>query len=82
VITYGFDQFQTYIGPGLPASDKSKNCQLHLNLVYPGGFQYAVVDATYHGWARLDEGVTGSFITTYYFSQDAGKTVSPTIPNP
>jgi hypothetical protein len=48
-----------------------------LNLAYPGGFQYAVVDATYHGWARLDEGVTGSFITTYYFSQDAGTTVSP-----
>ncbi|OAL00997.1 hypothetical protein IQ06DRAFT_325707 [Phaeosphaeriaceae sp. SRC1lsM3a] len=74
VITYGFDQFQTYIGPNIAASEKSKNCQLHLNLKYPGGFQYAVVDATYHGWARLDDGVTGSFITTYYFSQDAGKT--------
>ncbi|KAI4642534.1 uncharacterized protein J4E78_010217 [Alternaria triticimaculans] len=74
VITYGFDQFQTYIGPGTVPADRSKNCQLHLNLKYPGGFQYAVVDATYHGWARLDEGVTGSFITTYYFSQDAGKT--------
>ncbi|CAI9637644.1 hypothetical protein CC77DRAFT_1043069 [Alternaria alternata] len=74
VVTYGFDQFQTYIGPGTTPADRSKNCQLHLNLKYPGGFQYAVVDATYHGWARLDEGVTGSFITTYYFSQDAGKT--------
>jgi hypothetical protein len=93
VVTYGFDAFQTYIGPGtVPAgklnailptpklhtnnhsTDRSKNCQLHLNLKYPGGFQYAVVDATYHGWARLDEGVTGNFITTYYFSQDAGKT--------
>ncbi|ORX98027.1 hypothetical protein BCR34DRAFT_157799 [Clohesyomyces aquaticus] len=74
VITYGFDQFQTYIGPGTKASDHSKNCQLHLNLKYPGGFQYAVVDATYHGFARLDSGVTGSFITTYYFSQDAAKT--------
>lgn len=84
VITWGFDQFQTYIGPGTKASDKSKNCQLHLNLAYPGGFQYAVVDATYHGWARMDEGVTGSFITTYYFSQDAGKTVSfpSSLPNP
>ncbi|KAI8938224.1 hypothetical protein NX059_005885 [Plenodomus lindquistii] len=74
VITYGFDAFQTYIGPGTVPADRSKNCQIHLNLQYPGGFQYAVVDATYHGWARLDEGVTGSFITTYYFSQDAGKT--------
>lgn len=76
VITYGFDQFQTYIGPGTKAADHSKNCQLHLNLKYPGGFQYAVVDATYHGFARLDKGVTGTFLTSYYFSQDAAKTVS------
>ncbi|KAF2728324.1 hypothetical protein EJ04DRAFT_449561 [Polyplosphaeria fusca] len=74
VITYGFDLFQTYIGPGTKSSDHSKNCQLHLNLKYPGGFQYAVVDATYHGFARMDKGVTGTFLTTYYFSQDAGKT--------
>jgi len=74
VITYGFDSFQTYIGPGTAPSDHSKNCQLHLDLQYPGGFQYAVVDATYHGWARMDAGVTGSFITSYYFSQDASKT--------
>jgi hypothetical protein len=74
VITYGFDQFQTYIGPGTKPSDKSKNCALHLNLKYPGGFQYAVVDATYHGFARLDKGVTGTFLTTYFFSQDAAKT--------
>ncbi|KAK7192033.1 secreted protein [Paraphaeosphaeria sporulosa] len=74
VITYGFDQFQTYIGPGIPTKDNSRACQLHLNLKYPGGFQYAVVSATYHGWARMDKGVTGDFITSYYFSQDAGKT--------
>ena len=75
VVTYGFDKFQTYIGPGTVQADRSKACQLHLNLKYPGGFQYSVVDATYHGWARLDKGVTGQFITSYYFSQDAGKTV-------
>jgi hypothetical protein len=75
VITYGFDQFQTFIGPGYSGADKSKNCALHLNLKYPGGFQYAVVDATYHGWARLDKGVKGTFVTTYFFSQDAKKTV-------
>ncbi|KAF1973882.1 hypothetical protein BU23DRAFT_506113 [Bimuria novae-zelandiae CBS 107.79] len=74
VITYGFDQFQTYIGPGISPKDNSRACQLHLNLKYPGGFQYAVVAATYHGWARLDKGVTGDFLTTYFFSQDAGKT--------
>ncbi|KAL1887940.1 hypothetical protein Sste5346_009885 [Sporothrix stenoceras] len=76
VVTFGFDKFQTYIGPGYDLGDKSKNCQLHLNLKYPGGFQFAVLDSTYHGFAQLDQGVTGTFYSTYYFSQDAAATTT------
>ncbi|KAI0173687.1 hypothetical protein GGR52DRAFT_401097 [Hypoxylon sp. FL1284] len=76
VITFGFDAFQVYTGPDTKQSDKSKNCQLHLNLKYPGGFQYAVVESTYHGYAQLESGVTGTFYSTYYFSQDAAATTT------
>jgi hypothetical protein len=76
VITFGFDAFQVYIGPGTVQADWTKNCQLHLNLQYPGGFQFSVVESTYHGYAQLDEGVTGNFISSYYFSQDAGSTTT------
>jgi len=76
VVTFGFDGFQTYIGPGTAVSDHTKNCQIHLSLKYPGGFNFAVVDATYHGYAQLDDGVTGTFLSTYYFSQDASATVT------
>ncbi|KAI2634843.1 hypothetical protein GGS26DRAFT_526180 [Hypomontagnella submonticulosa] len=76
VITFGFDAFQVYTGPGTGPSDKSKNCQLHLNLKYPGGFQFAVVESTYHGYAQLEKGVTGTFYSTYYFSQDAAATTT------
>ncbi|KAI1635540.1 hypothetical protein F4809DRAFT_642418 [Biscogniauxia mediterranea] len=76
VLTFGFDAFQTYIGPGTVISDRSKNCQLHLNLKYPGGFQFAVVESTYHGYAQLEEGITGTFYSTYYFSQDAAATTT------
>lgn len=76
-MTFGFDSFQTYIGPTALQADKTKQCQIHLSLQYPGGFQYSVVDATYHGWARLDPGVTGTFISSYFFSQAASQTVSP-----
>ncbi|KIH93793.1 hypothetical protein SPBR_04430 [Sporothrix brasiliensis 5110] len=76
VVTFGFDKFQTFIGPGYDLGDKTKNCQLHLNLKYPGGFQFAVLDSTYHGFAQLDSGVTGSFYSTYYFSQDASATTT------
>jgi len=76
VVTFGFDSFQTYIGTGTSVSDHTKNCQLHLNLKYPGGFDFTVVDAVYHGYAQLDSGVTGTFLSTYYFSQDASATVT------
>ncbi|OAA60257.1 hypothetical protein SPI_05381 [Niveomyces insectorum RCEF 264] len=76
VVTFGFDEFQTYIGPDYDLGDRTKNCQLHLNLKYPGGFQFAVLDSTYHGFAQLDRGVTGTFYSTYYFSQDASATVT------
>ncbi|KAJ9161280.1 hypothetical protein NKR19_g2383 [Coniochaeta hoffmannii] len=76
VITFGFDGFQTYIGPGYNPTEKTKNCQLHLNLKYPGGFQFAVVDSTYHGYAQLEAGVTGSFYSTYFFSQSAADTTT------
>lgn len=76
VITFGFDRFQTYIGPGTHRSDWTKNCQLHLTLAYPGGFQFSVLESTYHGYAQLEEGVTGTFFSTYYFSQDAYATTT------
>ena len=76
VVTFGFDEFQTYIGPGYNLGDKSKNCQLHLSLTYPGGYQFAVLDSTYHGFAQLDAGVNGTFYSSYYFSQDASATTT------
>ncbi|KAH8592997.1 hypothetical protein B0O99DRAFT_628600 [Bisporella sp. PMI_857] len=76
VVTFGFDAFVAYIGPNAKQSEKSKACQIHLNLKYPGGFQFAVVEAVYHGYARLDAGVTGTFLSTYYFSQDASRSTT------
>jgi hypothetical protein len=76
VVTFGFDKFQTYIGPTYDPTTKTKNCQLHLTLKYPTGFQFAVVDSTYHGYAQLEKGVTGTFFSTYYFSQDASATTT------
>ncbi|CAI4219751.1 unnamed protein product [Parascedosporium putredinis] len=74
IITLGFDRFQTYIGPGTSIQDRSKNCQIHVNLKYPSGFSFAIVDSVYHGFALLESGVTGDFLSTYYFSNDAANT--------
>ncbi|KAK3354383.1 hypothetical protein B0H65DRAFT_543707 [Neurospora tetraspora] len=76
VITFGFDRFQVYIGTGYNPTEKTKNCQLHLNLKYPGGFQFSVLESTYHGYALLEPGVTGTFFSTYYFSQAPSDTTT------
>ena len=72
LVTLGFDEFATLIGRGRAASDRRKNCDIHLNLKYPGGYTFAVVEATYHGFAQLDQGVTGTFTSDYSF--DSGNT--------
>jgi hypothetical protein len=46
------------------------------NLKDPGGFQYSLMQATYHGYARMDDTVNGNFLSTYYFSQNASNTAS------
>jgi hypothetical protein len=79
VVTFGFDAFQTYIGPGVPFNERTKNCQLHLNLRYPGGFQFAILETTYHGYAILEKGTKGDFFSTYYFSQDAAATTTTRV---
>jgi hypothetical protein len=76
VVTFGFDVFQATIGPRANPADKQKNCQLHLGLRYPSGYQMSIMTATYHGYVRLDQGVQANFISSYYFSQAAEKTVS------
>jgi len=74
VVTFGFDVFQATIGPGADPASKQKNCQLHLGLKYPAGYQMSIMTATYHGYVRLDQGVVANFISSYYFSQAAEKT--------
>ena len=76
VVTLGFDEFQTYIGRGRNSADREKNCEIHLNLKYPGGYTFAVVDVTYHGFAQLDNGVSGTFTSEYSFQ--SGNTTTTT----
>jgi hypothetical protein len=71
VVTLGFDEFATFIGRGRAAADRSKLCIIDLSLAYPGGYTFAVVEATYHGFAQLDAGVTGRFESEYSFPDNA-----------
>ena len=67
-ITLSFDAYTVQSGPNIPATERRKFCQLQLKLKYPGGFQYSIFGADYRGYASLEEGVTGTAQSTYYFS--------------
>ncbi|KAF2094188.1 hypothetical protein NA57DRAFT_25478, partial [Rhizodiscina lignyota] len=73
-VTFGFDSFRTAIGPDASTQAiRSQYCSMRLDMLYPGGYQYSIIDATYHIYARLDDGVSGAFISTYFFSQNAAR---------
>lgn len=67
-MTLIFDQYVASMGTGVPITENRKNCQLNINLQYPGGFQYSIFSADYRGFAELDAGVNGTQQSTYYFS--------------
>lgn len=77
VVTFGFDKFQALIGPKAKSSDSSKNCEIKLGLNHPSEFQLAIVKATYHGYIRLDDGVTAKFLSNYFWSGVPNNKVSP-----
>lgn len=78
IMTFIFDEYVASIGPGIPITQARKNCQLNLNLRYPGGFQYSIFSADYRGYAYLEKGVTGTQRSAYYFSGQVAQTVTET----
>jgi hypothetical protein len=63
-----FDNYVASIGPSVPITENRKNCQINLDLAYPGGFQYSILSTTYRGYVHVDAGVTGRQQSTFYFS--------------
>jgi len=73
IVTLGFDEFQLGIGQGFRREDAEMNCNILLNVHYPSGYSYSVLETTYHGFAMLDEGVVGNLETEYTFADDQGR---------
>ncbi|KAF2679872.1 hypothetical protein K458DRAFT_313346 [Lentithecium fluviatile CBS 122367] len=76
IMTLIFDAYIASIGPDVKPTENRKNCQLNVDIQYPGGFQYSILSADYRGYAAIQKGVTGTLKSTYYFSgsQDQSST--------
>lgn len=68
-ITLGFDAFKLYIGPGSTQFDRSKQCTVHIDMKmdFPAGPgpRFAVVGATYHGYADIGTGISKVISSSY-----------------
>jgi hypothetical protein len=68
VLTLLYDSYVAQIGPGTLPGDHRKNCQINLEVHYPGGWQFSLFSVDYRGFKDLDKGVTGTQAALYYFS--------------
>ncbi|WP_437878595.1 DUF4360 domain-containing protein [Sorangium sp. So ce513] len=67
-LTIIFDQFEAQAGPGTARAANRSFCQLAVDLRFDPGWQVALFDATYRGFADLEPSVHALHETSYYFS--------------
>ncbi|KAJ4334459.1 hypothetical protein N0V95_009162 [Ascochyta clinopodiicola] len=73
-MTLIYDTYVASIGPNIAVTEQRKNCQLTVELEYPGGFQYSILSADYRGYANIEKGISGTLKSTYYFAGLAPQT--------
>lgn len=66
-LTVIFDEYAAEVGKNVDAPKKRLFCHLVMQLEFPAGLSYALVDLTYRGYADLDPGINASQMSTYYF---------------
>lgn len=56
-VTITFDQYAARIGPGVPITENSKNCDFNISLHSPLGFRFSVYETSYSGFTDLQDKV-------------------------
>ena len=78
-LTLLFDSFVASVGPGVPFSEKRKNCAVTVKLRFPQGWSYSLYTVDYRGYVDLQQGTNGAQTVRYWFSGD-GRTGQATTP--
>ncbi|NNJ60514.1 MAG: DUF4360 domain-containing protein [Dactylosporangium sp.] len=69
--TVSYGDYLAQVGGDANPTDIRQNCQISLLVEAPGGFTYAIVQADYQGFARLENGVTALQSASYYIQGES-----------
>jgi len=75
IFDVAFDKYIVNVGPGTVASDSRKNCRVSINLQFPSGYQFSIIESRFQGYASLPSGETGTCRAAYTFSGDNSQEV-------
>ena len=62
-----FDDYIAEAGQGISFREGRKNCQINVDLEFPSGWSYSVIDVDYRGYVSLDRRVKATQKSSYYF---------------
>lgn len=74
-----YSEYLAQAGPGIPAAEGRKNCQLNVLVHVPQGFTFAIAKVDYRGYGSLATGSTAVQRANYYFQ---GMTQSTFVNHP
>jgi hypothetical protein len=75
IFDVAFDRYIVNTGPGQSASDSRKNCRVSINLQFPSGYQFSIIESRFQGYASLPSDQTGTCRAAYTFSGDSSQEV-------
>jgi hypothetical protein len=76
IVTLAFDNFIASIGPGIPFTEKRKNCNVNFKVHYPQGYSFTLFKTDYYGRVDLQDKVVGIRQSRYWFA-GFGAGISP-----
>ncbi|KAK5651895.1 hypothetical protein OQA88_11554 [Cercophora sp. LCS_1] len=75
IFDVAFDSYVVSVGPGNLPADARKNCRVSINLQFPVGYQFSIIETRFQGYASLAAGQTGVCRAGYTFAGDSSQEV-------
>lgn len=77
-----YDAFEVRNGEGVPRRERTKSCNVTMNVEYPKGYRFKFEHSSFDGYAELEKGLKGQFSTYYRRPNETKVSTKATIRGP